>query len=714
MEYHSLDNIFHTCSLESNIDVVQKIIPGKGYKRVFYRRLYWQWLLICLIILKLAIAPFVITFLPKSNYGVFFNFPMFLVFVIDLIGLLDICLSFVTGYLDRDSLEIILESNLIVKKYLKTRFIFDLLASFPAEFVLHIPEPQSEEDSFLFTPFIFFIFCKIFHLCTLLSYLHGSKELKSSLTYLSKLIFRILVIVIVIHWLTCLLLMMTRFRYGDNVDNIPRSNWIYQITFDQMDTTTRYILSSYVVMRTILGFQHDDKEQERFSSEIPEYTATIRRLFDVQTMAFGTSKRLMDYYEYRFQKYFIKKDFIIKAGEPGNCMYFINCGTVAIYGASLIEKNHLYDGDYFGEVSLVTGEVRIASVVAIETLCYYTSSYTSRFLRQCFALFVILHWLACLKFMITRWTHGDVEDLIPTFAWVKQMNFLPKFPNDRYITCFFNIMSASTTYNYGMSLSFSSEDMIMTMVLYLFGSILKILVVAQILLLVRNTNASKLKYQTLLQQLNEFIRHKQLPQVIRNRLLDYYEFKFQKNFYKEDAILDTLSTQLRQEIIVYSCRRLVTSVPFFEKIPNTLLVRIVTCLQSEIYLAQDTIVVEGQPGHSMFFIGSGTVAIYGQNREVAHLSDGAHFGEVVLVTENNLRSATVVAIETCELYTLDRKDFMQAISPYPDIMERIRREAYKRLNVSFSKWSTDEVDDSRSVLDDDGDDLDDTRPENLV
>lgn len=116
----------------------------------------------------------------------------------------------------------------------------------------------------------------------------------------------------------------------------------------------------------------------------------------------------------------------------------------------------------------------------------------------------------------------------------------------------------------------------------------------------------------------------------------------------------------------------------------------------------------------MFFIGSGTVAIYGQNREVAHLSDGAHFGEVVLVTENNLRSATVVAIETCELYTLDRKDFMQAISPYPDIMERIRREAYKRLNVSFSKWSTDEVDDSRSVLDDDGDDLDDTRPENLV
>lgn len=83
----------------------------------------------------------------------------------------------------------------------------------------------------------------------------------------------------------------------------------------------------------------------------------------------------------------------------------------------------------------------------------------------------------------------------------------------------------------------------------------------------------------------------------------------------------------------------------------------------------------------MYFIGSGTVAIYSAGKEVAHLSDGAHFGEVVLVTDNNRRSATVVAIETCELYTLDRHDFIQAIAPYPDVMKRIRRDAFERLNI---------------------------------
>lgn len=318
---------------------------------------------------------------------------MFLVFVIDLIGLLDICLSFVTGYLDRDSLEIILESNLIVKKYLKTRFIFDLLASFPAEFVLHIPEPQSEEDSFLFTPFIFFIFCKIFHLCTLLSYLHGSKELKSSLTYLSKLIFRILFIVIVIHWLTCLLLMMTRFRYGDNVDNIPRSNWIYQISFDQMDTTTRYILSSYVVMRTILGFQHDDKV----------------KIFFLDHCAF--------------------------------------CMAMALFGY-------------------------------------------------------------CLKIAITM----------------------------------------------------------------------------QFIILIRSKNASHLRYQNILQQFEDFLMYKQMAFGTSKRLMDYYEYRFQKYFYKEGTVLDSLSSHLQHEILVTNCKRLVENVPFFTNFPPNLIMNIVKLLDAEIYL----------------------------------------------------------------------------------------------------------------------------------
>lgn len=217
---------------------------------------------------------------------------------------------------------------------------------------------------------------------------------------------------------------------------------------------------------------------------------------------------------------------------------------------------------------------------------FLDSTYTSRFFRHFFALVIFIHWLACLRFLITRWIRGDDEELISSVSWVQSMTFLVKYPHERYIMSLYNVLSAATTYSSGIALSYAHEDIIFIMVLYLVGYILKMIITSKILLLMRNTNASKLKYQTLLQQLKEFMRHKQLPSVIRNRLLDYYEFKFQKNFYKEDAILNTLSTQLRQEIILYSCRRLVVSVPFFYNIPNSLLVRIVSTLRCEIFLAQ--------------------------------------------------------------------------------------------------------------------------------
>lgn len=62
-----------------------------------------------------------------------------------------------------------------------------------------------------------------------------------------------------------------------------------------------------------------------------------------------------------------------------------------------------------------------------------------------------------------------------------------------------------------------------------------------------NTNLSvSNKYQHMLQQLQEYIRYKQLPEQIRRRILYYFDFKFEKNYYKETEIMGTLSEHLRQ------------------------------------------------------------------------------------------------------------------------------------------------------------------------
>ena len=60
------------------------------------------------------------------------------------------------------------------------------------------------------------------------------------------------------------------------------------------------------------------------------------------------------------------------------------------------------------------------------------------------------------------------------------------------------------------------------------------------------------------------------------------------------------------------------------------------------------------------------------------MEDGAFFGEVTLVTGERLHIASIIAASICELYCLDRRDFVLCIEPYPPLYERIKSIALDR------------------------------------
>ncbi len=87
--------------------------------------------------------------------------------------------------------------------------------------------------------------------------------------------------------------------------------------------------------------------------------------------------------------------------------------------------------------------------------------------------------------------------------------------------------------------------------------------------------------------------------------------------------------------------------------------------------AGQPIVVEGEPGNTMFIILSGRVEVTrtdpaGNVLHLADREDGESFGEMTLI-DGAPRSATVRALETCRLLVLDRSDVLAAIERYPSI-----------------------------------------------
>lgn len=195
----------------------------------------------------------------------------------------------------------------------------------------------------------------------------------------------------------------------------------------------------------------------------------------------------------------------------------------------------------------------------------------------------------------------------------------------------------------------------------------------------KGTYSSKLMYQAALAHLKMYMSHKQLSRRTQNRIEGYYEFKFQSNYFRENEILTILSVQMRQEIRMHSCRKLVENVSFFNNLPLSLLARIVALLKAEIFLTNDLICKANSTGNCMYFIATGTVAVYtSSGKEVVHLEDGAHFGEIALVMPDSKRVASVVAVEYCKLYRLDRTDFARTIQPFPMLWDRIKKVALDR------------------------------------
>ncbi|CAK9817140.1 Potassium/sodium hyperpolarization-activated cyclic nucleotide-gated channel 4 [Anthophora plagiata] len=154
---------------------------------------------------------------------------------------------------------------------------------------------------------------------------------------------------------------------------------------------------------------------------------------------------------------------------------------------------------------------------------------------------------------------------------------------------------------------------------------------------------------------------------------------------KSVEILGTLSNELvLPELILHNYKRLINSVELFKHLPQTVVIQLSSSLRSEIYMPGDEIVKAGSRGEALYFVSSGTVAIYtAVGKEICHLEDGSYFGEIALVMDSEHRVATVVAVETCEIYMLHRDDFRRYILPYPDLLNRLQNVALDHLNTSL-------------------------------
>jgi len=139
-------------------------------------------------------------------------------------------------------------------------------------------------------------------------------------------------------------------------------------------------------------------------------------------------------------------------------------------------------------------------------------------------------------------------------------------------------------------------------------------------------------------------------------------------------------------------QELLKSISLFVDLDGQELSRIAAVCQVRSHVGREVVVTQGEPAQALFAIKRGRLKVVsygpdGRDTVLGIMAEGEVFGEVALI-DGGTRSATVTAIEPCELLVIEREQFLALLGESPTISIKLMVVLAKRLR-RFSQGSED-------------------------
>ncbi|XP_038073833.1 potassium/sodium hyperpolarization-activated cyclic nucleotide-gated channel 1-like [Patiria miniata] len=289
-------------------------------------------------------------------------------------------------------------------------------------------------------------------------------------------------------------------------------------------------------------------------------------------------------------------------------------------------------------------------------------------------MILVSHWNGCLQFLV------PMLQEFPQDSWVSINDLEHAGWWEQYTWALFKAMSHMLCIGYGRFPPQSMTDLWLTMFSMIIGASCFALFIGHATNLIQSMDSSSRQYREKLKQVEEYMAYRKLPSDMRERITDYYDYRYHGKMFNEEVIFSEISVKLKEDVANYNCRDLVACVPFFQNADPNFVTRVVVLLMFEVFQPGDYIIREGTFGDRMFFIQQGVVDVITSDGEIATtLSDGSYFGEICLLTEER-RVASVRTDGYCALFSLGVENFHKVLREFPSMRKTMQEVALRRLN----------------------------------
>ncbi len=285
-------------------------------------------------------------------------------------------------------------------------------------------------------------------------------------------------------------------------------------------------------------------------------------------------------------------------------------------------------------------------------------------LRLVFFLFwfiLSVHWLACG--WITLDPDRIREDLGQT-----------------YISGLYWCISTLSSVGYGDIVPKSTAEQAYAIGVMIVGVAMYSYIIGNVAAILAGIQPARTRYKENMDRLSSFMRYRNIPSSLQKRIQEYFSYTWDKTLgYDESRVISELPPTLMTEVQLFLKRDVISKVPYFKGASEELVREIALQMRPVVYMPGDVVFRAGDRATDMYFISRGSVEVISKDGVTvfATLTDGDFFGEMALVLETS-RTASVRALEYCDLYALGKEPFERILARYPDFADHVHRMTRER------------------------------------
>lgn len=292
-------------------------------------------------------------------------------------------------------------------------------------------------------------------------------------------------------------------------------------------------------------------------------------------------------------------------------------------------------------------------------------------LRLVFFLYwmaLLTHWLAC--------------------GWIALRGSAPESGNfHRYVSGLYWCITTLSTVGYGDITPENDVQRLYAMATMMLGVGVYGFIIGNVATILANLDPGRVSRLHRMEQLSTFMAYRNIPPALRDRIGGYYRHLWQRRLdHDETEIISQLPPGLRTDVTLFLKRDLLQAVPMFREAGDGFLREIALEMKPVVFMPGDYVIWAGDHGREMYFISRGTVEVLSPEDGVTvlnRLSQGDFVGEMALL-EDAPRSASVRAVDYCDLYRLDAHLFENILAAHPTIAAEIRAKAQARRSTPGS------------------------------